>query len=267
MVRLRRVLTVLAVGAVAIMIGATSAIASEAEGCYGSLVSHSVDGEQISLARPPDASATPENPFVVDPQGRVTWYGEASSTITDATWSVSAVGIPFLSGGAPNPEGVRIYEGTLDLATLPAPASWLLTGAMVIPVTGTISGTGGTCTASGYVTGQGQPTSSPFFYAGLVALLLGVAALVGVVATTRELPQADYLPAGYDLDEFGTEKDRHPVLGFLGGLVLGVGVAMLLFVFGVVPVSIGWLAGCAAGFAVLAMIGALVVPARPAAAD
>lgn len=55
---------------------------------------------------------------------------------------------------------------------------------------------------------------------------------------------------------------RHPIRGFLAGLLLGLGVAMLLFVFGIVPMTIIWLAIAALGFAVLGVVLAFVAPAR-----
>ena len=55
---------------------------------------------------------------------------------------------------------------------------------------------------------------------------------------------------------------RHPVLGFFAGLFLGIGVALLLIVFGIVPLSVTWLAGLAVGFSVLGVVGAYAVPAR-----
>ena len=55
---------------------------------------------------------------------------------------------------------------------------------------------------------------------------------------------------------------RHPVLGFFAGLVLGLGIAMLLFVFGIVPMTISWLGIVVAAFVVLGVVLAFVAPAR-----
>ena len=55
---------------------------------------------------------------------------------------------------------------------------------------------------------------------------------------------------------------RHPVMGFFAGLLLGLGVALLLFVFGVVPMTVMWLAILALGVAVLGVVLAYVAPAR-----
>jgi hypothetical protein len=55
---------------------------------------------------------------------------------------------------------------------------------------------------------------------------------------------------------------RHPVMGFFAGLFLGLGVAMLLFVFGIVPMTVVWLTVLALGMAVLGVVLAYVAPAR-----
>ena len=57
---------------------------------------------------------------------------------------------------------------------------------------------------------------------------------------------------------------RHPVLGFFTGLFLGLGIALLLFVFGVIPMTAVWLAGLVLGLAVLGVVAAYVTPARGA---
>ncbi len=51
-------------------------------------------------------------------------------------------------------------------------------------------------------------------------------------------------------------------MGFFAGLLLGLGVALLLFVFGVIPMTVMWLAILAIGVAVLGVVLAYVAPAR-----
>jgi multisubunit Na+/H+ antiporter MnhB subunit len=55
---------------------------------------------------------------------------------------------------------------------------------------------------------------------------------------------------------------RHPILGFFAGLFLGIGIALMLFVFGIVPMSAMWLGIVVGGFAVLGIAAAYAVPAR-----
>jgi hypothetical protein len=247
-------------------LGSTGAFASDAEGCHGTLASQGVDRVQIDTDRPPDQHATADNPFEVDLDGTVSWLGEAQDVITDGTWSLSALGLPLLSGDAVNPEGTRIREGLLDLTTLPAYATWLAGGQMIIPVAGSFTGTGGSCIVSGYVQINRSPTSAPLFFVAVALLLAGVLVFVGVARRTRVLPPADFLPAGYEDAEFGVEKQRHPFFAFGGGVLVGIGIVLLLFVFGVVPVSWGWLIGAALVFGLLGVVGAYVVPARQAEA-
>jgi len=58
------------------------------------------------------------------------------------------------------------------------------------------------------------------------------------------------------------KPSRRPVLGFFAGLILGIGVALMLFVFGVVAMTVLWLAIVALGFAILGIIVAYVAPPR-----
>ena len=55
---------------------------------------------------------------------------------------------------------------------------------------------------------------------------------------------------------------RHPILGFFAGLFLGIGIALILFVFGVIPMTVTWLGILAGGCAVLGVVGAYAAPAR-----
>lgn len=55
---------------------------------------------------------------------------------------------------------------------------------------------------------------------------------------------------------------RHPVMGVFAGLFLGVGLCLMLFALGTVPVSILWLAGLTLAGAVLGVALAYAVPAR-----
>jgi multisubunit Na+/H+ antiporter MnhB subunit len=59
-----------------------------------------------------------------------------------------------------------------------------------------------------------------------------------------------------------TTTRRHPVLGFFAGLFLGIGIALLLFVFGLLPMTVMWLGVITIGFAVLGVLLAYAVPAR-----
>lgn len=59
-----------------------------------------------------------------------------------------------------------------------------------------------------------------------------------------------------------TQVRRRPVLGFFAGLVFGLGLALLLFVFGLVPTTAVWLATVVVACMVLGVVAAYVAPAR-----
>jgi hypothetical protein len=153
------------------------------------VVPTSADGAKLDAATAPGAGATADKPLKLDPAGSVAWKGSTTTAITGATWSVSALGVTLLSGEAANAEKKTSAEGTTDLSTIPV-LKVLLSGSTKIPVSGTFSGTGGSCTASGYISGTGSLTGAPLFWAGsvlaLLGLLLGASVLTGTkaVATT-----------------------------------------------------------------------------------
>lgn len=55
---------------------------------------------------------------------------------------------------------------------------------------------------------------------------------------------------------------RRPVLGFFAGLLFGLGVALMLAVLGVIPMSLVWLGVAAGAGAVLGLVLAYLAPAR-----
>ena len=57
---------------------------------------------------------------------------------------------------------------------------------------------------------------------------------------------------------------RRPVLGFFAGVIFGLGVALMLVVLGVIPMSVVWLGALAALCAVLGIAAAYLAPARAA---
>ena len=59
-----------------------------------------------------------------------------------------------------------------------------------------------------------------------------------------------------------TKVRRHPILGAFAGLLLGLGVAIMLFIYGVVPVTLFWLVGLLVGGLALGIVLAYVAPPR-----
>ncbi len=58
---------------------------------------------------------------------------------------------------------------------------------------------------------------------------------------------------------------RHPVRGFFAGLFLGLGIALLLFVLGVLPMTVAWLGILTLVGIVVGIVLAYVAPVRAAA--
>jgi multisubunit Na+/H+ antiporter MnhB subunit len=59
-----------------------------------------------------------------------------------------------------------------------------------------------------------------------------------------------------------TKVQRRPILGFFAGLFFGFGLALILFSFGILPVTVMWLGLSTLGFAVLGVVLAYVAPTR-----
>lgn len=188
MTRMSRVWAIAAALALASALPATAAQAADASGCSGSVRSAMADGSALDSAEAPGAGATQDDPLVIDPQGTVAWQGATDTAITSGTWSVSVMGLSFLNGTIDNPDGTTSGSGTVDLAAAPAPVQWVLQTKARIPVSGTMTGSGATCTGSGYIAGLGSsPMSSPLFLAGAafagIGLLMGLWLLLGTKAT------------------------------------------------------------------------------------
>jgi hypothetical protein len=176
-----------AVGAAAILtiVPLSAAMAADATGCSGSVTSYAANGDALGTATAPGAGGTQDDPLPIDTAGAVAWDGSTDEVITNGTWSVSAMGATLFSGSFENAEGSTTSTGRKDLAELPQQVAWALKGDMLIPVSGSITGTGGSCTAEGYITGTGSPISSPMFYAGAGLAVVGIALAGGVLAGTK----------------------------------------------------------------------------------
>lgn len=123
---------------------------------------------------------------MVDPEGSVAWEGSTDAAIISGTWSVTVMGVPFLSGDVDNAAGDTASSGVVDLAGAPAPVQWVLVTNAKIPVSGEMTGAGGSCVGSGFIAGTGgSPTSSPIFYAGAGFAIIGLAMFAGVAMGTK----------------------------------------------------------------------------------
>jgi hypothetical protein len=195
-VRAIKILALLGATALAVILPATAASAANATGCSGTVVSKDAAGTTIGTAQAPGEGGTREAPLPIDTAGKVAWKGSTDAVITDATWKVTVAGATFLQGTYANTEGVTTSEGVQDMSALPAVLGTIMTNKMVLPVAGEISGTGGSCTADGYITGVVAPTSSPVFWVGAAVGVVGIAMAGGVIAGTKALAVTAVPPRG-----------------------------------------------------------------------
>jgi hypothetical protein len=181
-----RVLAAAGAAALIMIVPVSAAFAADATGCSGSVESRLADGTKLDAASAPGSGGTATDPLVIDPAGSVAWEGSTSAVITGGTWTVRVGGVPVMSGTADNTEGATSASGVVDLANALAPVQWILQTNALIPVDGELTGTGGTCSGSGYVAGTGGGTfTSPVFLAGAGFTTLGVILALGMIAATK----------------------------------------------------------------------------------
>ena len=140
------------------------------------------DGSSLDRAEAPGEGGTASDPLVIDPQGSVAWEGSTTSVITGGSWADWVGGVPVMSGTADNADGKTSASGEVDLAGALAPVQWILQTNALIPVDGELTGSGGSCTGSGYIAGTGGGTfTSPVFLGGAGISALGVILALGGV--------------------------------------------------------------------------------------
>lgn len=209
-----------------------SATAFPLTNCTLELTSVDGGGASIDTATAGAADSTQADPFQVDWEGTVEWAGTTGTqVIKDSRWGVSFFSIPTpLSGNEANEDGDKKGDGTVDVGVnLP----FGMTGLFF--VSGSISGSGGSCEGSGWMRLVGNPLGSALFWLGLILILLGLLAL-----------WRGYL--------------RSSILAAVGGLFLGLGAAATLITYAVMFVG-EWtpLAAFLAGV----FIGLVVAVMRP----
>jgi hypothetical protein len=224
---MRRALVVAAVFAVLLLFGATPVGAFPLNGCTMSLQSTGADGTAVHAAEGGSPDATETDPFIVDWDGSVAWSGTTGSqVIKNNAWHIEVFGLPTpLRGGSANGDGNQTGHGTVGVKEN---APFRFTGLYF--VSGGISGQGGSCEGSGWLRLAGDPVGTIPFFVGLIVLVLGLLLLVSGV-------------------------NGHAVSGILGGLLMGLGLAVLLVIYSTMP------AGAATPAATLALgltMGAIV---------
>jgi hypothetical protein len=200
--------------------------------CTLELTSVDAAGLPLDTATAGGADSTQADPFQVDWEGTVEWTGTTGSqVIKDSKWGVSVFGIPTpLAGSEANEEGTVDGDGMVDVGVnLPLRTTGLFF------VSGSMSGSGGSCAGSGWMRLIGDPLGSTLFLLGLVLIVLGLLAL-----------WRGYLHSS--------------IVAAFGGLLLGLGAAAMLITYAAMFAG-QWtpLAAFAAGL----VIGVVVAVMRP----
>jgi hypothetical protein len=125
--------------------------------------------------------AIESDPFLIDPEGRISWLATSPAAITNHTWAISVrLGeseVPIASGGSPNAEQETESSGDESVAAiidrLPEPAQTLVEQSSgVYRVTAGIEGDGGACSGSAWVELTGF---------GAIGIAAAVLAVIGAV--------------------------------------------------------------------------------------
>lgn len=177
--------------------------------CTLALTAVDAHGAQVGTATGGGADSTQENPFTVDWDGTVSYDGTTGSqVIKNNSWHVDVFGLPTpLRGGSDNGDGNTKGSGSVGVS---ANAPFRITG--LYYVSGEITGQGGSCAGSGWFKLAGDPVGTIPFFVGLILLVLGVLLVIAALMGSA-------------------------VAGFIGGVVLGLGAAVMLVIYSVAPLG------------------------------
>jgi len=166
------------------------------------------DGSQLDSITGGAPDATQADPFLVDWDGTITYTGGSNIPMVNNTWGVTVFTFPTpLQGGDDNPEDNRTGSGTVGVS---ANAPFRFTG--LYYVSGSLTGSGGTCTGSGWFKLTGDPIGTIPFFGGLGALILGAAMLV-----------------------IGARG--HTITAIVGGILTGLGATTMLVIYSALPIG------------------------------
>lgn len=154
--------------------------------------------------------ATQADPFITDWDGSVDYDGSSQIAMVNNAWHVDVFGIPTpLRDSDDNTADERDGSGTVGVSDN---APFRFTGLYF--VSGSITGSGGTCEGSGWIKLAGDPIGTIPWIIALIVLLLG---LVMLALGAR----------------------GHPITALFGGLFTGLGLATLLVLHSTLPLGSG----------------------------
>ena len=173
--------------------------------CTLNLNSTAKGGASLDTATGGGADATQQDPFIVDWDGTVVYDGTTGTqVIKKNAWFVHVFHMPTpLLGGSPNDDGNQKGNGSVGVGSN---APFRVTGLYFVD--GAISGEGGQCVGSGWFKLAGDPIGTVPWFVGLALLIIGALLVVGAFTGSA-------------------------LAGFLGGIVLGLGVAVMLVIYSV----------------------------------
>jgi hypothetical protein len=206
---MRRSLTIAALLAVSLLPALAAPVAAfPLSTCTLSIESTDGSGAPLDTAESGAPDSTASDPFKVDWDGQVGYTGSTSVVIKDYTYQVSVFGVPTpIRGGDANDDETTDGDGSVSVS---ANAPFRVVG--LYYVSGTYKGAGGDCAGSGWFQLLGSPVGTVPWIAGVVLTVLGV---LGLVAGAR----------------------GHLVTSIAGGVVLGLGLAVLLISHSVMPLA------------------------------
>jgi hypothetical protein len=234
-------LTVLLVGLLA-----APAQAATSQGCVGTLTAEgpSVGTVAVSTVAVPGPSGTNANPFQLYWAEPVSWTAQTYAPMTDGTWRLTVQNSSWLFALGELVTGhIRGLTGTFSSAEGGTTFSNSFTPSAIEPVTlpgryeigFTVTGSGGAkCTGTISVRVMDPPGHNPFWWLALLLIIAGLVllAVYGVSKLTR--------PVVVRADDQGKKMkytgSRHVPSNTIGGLFLGIGVSLMLTLYGVV----GW---------------------------
>jgi hypothetical protein len=193
-------------GGLALLLLAAPASAFPLTNCTLQATALAADGSTIGSIASGADDATQEQPFLVDWDGTISYSGSSQIEMKDNTWHVDVFGIPTpLSGGDPNTADTRDGNGTVGVSEN---APFRITG--LYYVSGSLTGSGGSCTGSGWFKLTGDPIGTVPFFGGFGLLILGLVLMAFGVA-------------------------GHTVTGIVGGVLTGLGAAVMLVIYSTLP--------------------------------
>ena len=141
-------------------------------GCSGSGTSLSSKGVAVQSATAPNPPSSESRPLLVDPKGTVSYSGRSSSVIRNHSWSIKVDGLTVKSGSSPNATGKTVNQGTVKVKDyLP----FKITG--LFYVSGSITGSGASCSGSLWIKVTGSPIGTVPWFAGIALAVVGAGGL------------------------------------------------------------------------------------------